>query len=271
MSGYTDLHSHLLPGIDDGSRSVEQSVAVLEAMAAGGVETLALTPHVTASEIADHPDDVVEQRDETFAILKPEAPEKPRLVLGFEIMLDEPLSAKSLADRRFSVAGSRYFLVEFPINVSPVRFRDALKEYEENGVVPLVAHPERYFRLSIPDLANIRRRGARLQIDAIDVTRRNPRSRRARELVKAGLADVIASDNHGDAKIVSAAVRYLEEHGHKDVAHVLAMENPCAVVEDREMVAVRPAKIKIGWGAGFRKAIDRVKAEKRKGESPPAA
>lgn len=102
-----DLHSHLLPNIDDGSRSVEQSVTALRRFAEAGVQHVVLTPHLRASEIVQHGDDMVAQREETLAILGPEAPNPPILHQGFEIMLDEPMPAVALRDRRYALAGSR--------------------------------------------------------------------------------------------------------------------------------------------------------------------
>nr|MBA3672020.1 capsular biosynthesis protein [Gemmatimonadaceae bacterium] len=82
-----DLHSHLLPGVDDGSPSMEASLPVLERFRDDGVETLVLTPHLTASEAGRAPH--LEYR-EKFELLRTAAVKAPELRLGWEIMLDEP-------------------------------------------------------------------------------------------------------------------------------------------------------------------------------------
>jgi len=247
VGGYIDLHTHLLPGIDDGSRTAEQSTGVLKAMAAAGVHTVALTPHVAASELADHRSDAVEHRDETWEILKAEAPDVPRLVIGFEVMLDELMPIEALADRRLSLAGSRYFLVEFPLRISPEDVVVHVQHVCDHDVVPVVAHPERYWHCSLSDIAEWWELGARMMVDATTLIKHGPRGRCARRLVERGLADLVASDNHGGRRNLVTAVRYLEERGFHEAARLLAVENPRAVVEDGEMAAAQPLVSANGW------------------------
>ncbi|MDH3290765.1 MAG: hypothetical protein OEO20_15895 [Gemmatimonadota bacterium] len=239
-----DLHSHLLPGVDDGSRSGEQSAAVLEAFVEEGVEAVVLTPHVTASDINHHGADVLEQRAEVFEGLKAALRRSPELHLGFEIMLDEPLSDRALDDRRYALAESRYVLVEFPLGVSPDGVAERLSAIAASGVVPLVAHPERYLRCTVHDLATWRATGAKFQLDAITLTRTNLRGHQARALLRAGLADVVAADNHGSVnRTLGAAVRFLTERGHQHAARLLAAENPGAVIEDRDLIEVGVVRV----------------------------
>src|SRR5262245_14524395 len=106
-----DLHSHLLPAVDDGSRSAEQSVAVLRRMAELGVTDLCLTPHVRASRADAGPPPA---HDAAFAALQAQAPAAPRLHRGAEVMLDQPLTAGGERIRRLTLGGTRYILVEFP-------------------------------------------------------------------------------------------------------------------------------------------------------------
>ena len=82
-----DLHTHLLPGVDDGSESLAQSEAVLKKFAEQGVTAVCCTPHLRASDIAAAP---CEEMDELLAELAPAAPNGLRLERGFEIMLDVP-------------------------------------------------------------------------------------------------------------------------------------------------------------------------------------
>src|SRR5258705_8031965 len=104
-----DLHCHLLPNIDDGSRSAEESANVLRVFAEAGVTDVVLTPHLSASEMAVDGEEALERRDYAFQTLKRSAPPAPRLALGFEIMLDRPFPVLGLGDRRYSLAGSRYY------------------------------------------------------------------------------------------------------------------------------------------------------------------
>lgn len=234
-----DVHSHLLPDIDDGSRSVAQSVLVLEQFAEQGVTDVILTPHVSAGELETDKDDALERRDVAYQLLKREAPESPRLHLGFEIMLNAPLSPTILEDRRFSLAGSRYYLVEFFLSVSEDNALSLLSSLSGTEAVPLVAHAERYRQCSVRTVSKFRELGAKVQVDATTLTRSNHRAKAARRLLGAGLVDLVAADNHGDDRTVRTAVEFLEEDGSADVARLLAVANTQAILDDVDMTPVR--------------------------------
>jgi protein-tyrosine phosphatase len=250
-----DLHSHLLPNIDDGSRSAEQSAKVLRAFAEGGVTDVVLTPHLRASDAEGSAGEAaIERRASALAELTPAVPEKPKLHLGFEIMLDEPLPAVASGDRRVSLAGSRYYLVEFPLAIVADLARAILERLATTGVVPLVAHPERYSGCTVEAVARWRKVGARIQVDATTLTSTSRRGALARDIVARGLADVLAADNHGDTRSLATAREFLKAAGDSGEAAVefLTTANPRAVIDDAEMMAVPEVAFKRGW-------LDRVK------------
>jgi len=233
-----DIHSHLLPDIDDGSRTVAQSVLVLKQFAEQGVTDVILTPHVSAGELAVDKDDALERRDVAFELLSRAAPEVPRLHLGFEIMLDHPLPSEILADRRFSLAGSRYYLVEFFLSVSDHEATSLLEGVAGNNAVPLVAHAERYKLCNVRTVSEWRGLGAKIQVDATTLGRSTTRGKFARQLLGAGLVDVVAADNHGDDRTLTNAVQFLSDTGSADIAALLAVQNTKAVIEDAAMISV---------------------------------
>lgn len=252
-----DLHSHLLPGMDDGSRSVEQSVEVLGQMAGVGIEIVALTPHLKASEIDRFGHDALEQRSEVLEVLRGSAPAVPKLEVGFEILLDQPLPQAALDDRSYALAGSRYYLVEFPLSVATGPAATALSRIAAGGAMPIVAHPERYQACTVASVRGWKDVGALMQVDATTLTRPTTRGRRARELVTAGLADIIAADNHGDGRLVATGKRYLEAHGAERAAQLLAIDNPRAVLEDRDLAPVPPVRLPTGLWKEFVQRIVR--------------
>ena len=250
-----DIHSHLLPNVDDGSQSVEQSVAVLAQFAEQGITDVMLTPHVRASELAIDPEDELERRDVAFELLRREVPARPRLHLGFEIMLDQPISQETLSNRRFALAGSRYFLVEFYMSVAAASVEAALKQIVEAGVVPLVAHPERYGMCSAAAVTRWRELGAKVQVDATTLTRSSLRAGKAKQIVRSGAADVLAADNHGDQRCLSAAFEFLSQEGSPEAAQMLMVENPRSVLEDRPMETVPPIAIREGVWSRFKNIV----------------
>ncbi len=237
-----DLHTHLLPGVDDGAETPEASVRVLTKFAEQGVTAVACTPHLRASEIAVAP---CEELDELLAELRVLAPSSPRLVRGFEIMLDVP--DPDLADARLGLGGTRYVLVEFGRLVPAEASVDALARIAARGVVPVLAHPERYAACSVELATQWQRAGAVLQVDATTLLAESKRAEKARALLTAGCAGIIASDNHGDGRSLAVAVEWLESHGGAVQARLLATENPAAILADKPLDPVPPMRIRQSW------------------------
>lgn len=248
-----DLHSHLLPGVDDGSRSVEQSRRVLAAMAEAGVTDICLTPHLLASQA---PAGVPREHDRAFAALTAGDPIPVRLHRGAEVMLDRPLSADAAADPAIRLAGTRWILVEFPRLVTAETVENALGHVVKVGLLPLLAHPERYSSCSPGTAWRWRQAGARLQVDATTLLSPRPRGERARALLAAGLGDILAADNHGDERSIVTARRFLENQGAAEQAGALCERNPRAILEERDLELVEPATVRLSLGSRLRRLFD---------------
>jgi protein-tyrosine phosphatase len=234
-----DLHTHLIPGVDDGSHTIEQSVEVLQRFARQGVTAVCCTPHLKASAVAEDP---CEEMDALLCDLVDAAPPVPALARGFEIMLDVP--DPQLADRCLGLAGTRYVLVEFGRLVPAESSVEVLSRVVAQGVVPVLAHPERYAVCS-PELGHRWVEvGAVLQVDATTLLAESRRAARARALLEAGCAAIVASDNHGDSRSVLAAVEWLGSHGGSMQAQLLAFENPQAILGDQPLARVPPLRFR---------------------------
>ncbi|MEO8449330.1 MAG: CpsB/CapC family capsule biosynthesis tyrosine phosphatase [Gemmatimonadota bacterium] len=248
-----DLHSHLLPGVDDGSRSVEQSVQVLTAMAADGVRGICLTPHLVASR-ADQ--GIPEKYDAAYAALAIVAPEGIELFRGVELLLDRPLSPEAAADRRLTLAGSQYILVEFTRMISAHTAITALTQVRQLGLIPVVAHPERYAVCSPVEISRWRQAGAAMQVDANTLFQPTARGRRARALLEYGLADILAADNHGDSRSLALPSERLHEMGGEVQADLLLDRNPAAIVANEPLVPVPPLAVKTSLVSKLRSLLD---------------
>jgi len=230
-----DIHTHLLPGVDDGSPSVEASVPVLERFAKHGVDVLVCTPHLRAS---DAPRMSPDTYAEVFATLTAAAPERPVLKLGWEIMLDMP--GVDLRAPHLHLGGSTAALVEFPrMHVPPGAERELLR-IRMSGVVPVLAHPERYHRCTIEQVEEWRNVGAVIQVDAAMLFGNAPMCRLARAILEEGLADCIASDNHGDSRSLNAARAWLMEIGADEPAQLLTHTNAAHLLTNEPLDAVPP-------------------------------
>ncbi len=256
-----DLHSHLLPRVDDGSRSIEQSVEVLTRFAAQGVTGLCLTPHLLASQAASGPPAA---HDLAFAALGMAVPDGLRLYRGAEIMLDRPLDTNVASDRSVTLNGSRYILVEFQRLVAAQTVDHALALVVAIGLVPVLAHPERY-RCCQPDaVTRWKAAGALMQVDGPTLLSPRPRGSRARQLVELGLADIAAADNHGDDRSLQSARHVLDDHVGALQARLLLSDNPRAIIEDRTIEPVPP----LSWRFSV---ADRVRAFLRRNDTEDRA
>ena len=236
-----DLHSHLLPAVDDGARTVEQAVRTLREMARHGVTDICLTPHLTATD-AEH--GVPPRHDAAFEALSAAAPHSPQLHRGAEVMLDRPLSAEAAAYPGVRLGGTRYILVEFTRLVSGGAVSNALAHVISLGLVPVLAHPERYTCCSPGAVHRWRSMGALMQVDATTLLSSQGRGERARQLVAAGLADLLAADNHGDSRMLLAGRRVLEDSGGVVQADLLTRRNPAAILVDQPTLLAEPLELK---------------------------
>ncbi len=239
-----DLHSHLLPGVDDGSRTVEQSVGVLRRMAELGITDVCLTPHLKAKETPAAPPG---RHDAAFTALTAEAPALPRLHRGAEVMLDRPLPLGGERLRRVSLGGTRYILVEFPRLVAADSVTNALSRVRDAGMTAVLAHPERYSCCSVEAVAYWRSLGARMQVDATTLHFPQARGHRARQLVAAGLGDILAGDNHGDERSVAGGADFLRAQDGEEQAALMTVANPGAILRDEPLADVPPLAIRRTW------------------------
>ena len=241
-----DIHSHVLPGVDDGSRTVEQSVRVLREFAAKGITDVVCTPHLLASNLAGG---WPEKYEDAWTRLTAAVPPGVHLHRGAEVMLDRPIPPVA-RERKMTLAGSRYLLVEFTRMVPAEIVTRALAEVIRLDLVPILAHPERYSSCSNSTVSTWRELGSVIQVDATTMTLARRRGDRARSLVLAGLADILAADNHGDDRNVATAHAWLCEHGGEEQATLLLETNPRAILDDVSTYEVDPLKTRKSlWGA----------------------
>lgn len=258
-----DIHTHVLPGVDDGAGSLLEAAAMCRMAAADGCEALVATPHQrTGTWFNGDPDFLAVLLRE----LQEEIGERPRLHLGGEIRIDEDLLAE-LDDLPRSglipLAGSRYLLLEFNRDGSGPDPAGLVRTLVEGGWRPILAHPEFIPRLdrNPPLVEELVGMGALLQVTAMSVTGDfgPERQRSTRRYLEAGLAHFVASDSHGSRwrpPGLSRARATIAATWGEELAERLTSHNPRAVIEDRtlstaaEPVPARDAGRATRGGAG---------------------
>ena len=137
-----DLHSHILPMMDDGSTSVEESVALLDMLAAQGVQTVAATPHIYATK--DTPEDFLARRAESYARLAWGAEQTPQILLGAEVAYFDGMSNVQQLEK-LQIGTSGLLLVEMPFAPWTDRMVETMCTLpEQRGLQAVLAHVNRY-------------------------------------------------------------------------------------------------------------------------------
>jgi len=221
--------------VDDGSRALDVSVRVLARFAAEGVSVVACTPHLSASRAHEAP---VAAHAALRAAVQAAAPAGITLVAGFEIMLDRP--GVDLGGAGLTLGDSRAVLVEFPRAGLPPGATGELLRLKGSGLVPVVAHPERYTGVSVDTMHEWRDVGAVLQGDALMLLSTGSMADLARTMLEEGLYDILASDNHGDRRALSTVREWMRELGGDRQGQVLTEENPRRLLADAPLDRVAP-------------------------------
>lgn len=139
-----DIHSHILSEIDDGSRSMAESIAILEKLEKIGVKAVVATPHyITCSKYREDN----EEKFQKLLLLKEEIKKRGisiSLYLGNEVFIDSAILSLILEGKVATLNGSRYILIEFPIDQPTSDLYNLLFSFRTKGFIPIIAHPERY-------------------------------------------------------------------------------------------------------------------------------
>jgi protein-tyrosine phosphatase len=238
-----DIHVHVLPGLDDGPADLGQAVEMCRLIAADGVTAVVATPHQLHEEWENTDAALIRK---LCAEVEEAAAGSVRVYPGAEIRASMEIPAgldDMAASGLLTLAGSRYVLVEpSPYPLAP-SLGELVYELRVAGWWPVLAHPERYGYLAQePErLRALVRRGAKLQITAGSVLGRNGRraQQATRFLLDNRLVHFLGSDGHdsaGRAPGVSEAWKVVAGEWGETMAQALTLNNPLAVIENRELV-----------------------------------
>ncbi len=245
-----DIHTHLLPGVDDGARTIEQSLEVLERFVAAGVTCVVCTPHLHASEAHFVP---VDRYRSLHWKLCEAAPPSLTIQRGWEIMLDRP--GVDLTGGHLLLGASNAILVEFPRGTLPSGTELELSRIRRSGVIPVVAHPERYDGATLDLIRQWRAVGAVIQTDTAYLLGDGARGDLARGLLQEGMIDILASDNHGDRRSLASANEWLTEIAAVDAAQLLTRINAEALLSGQRLIPVPPVPLDQGMFARMRQML----------------
>lgn len=229
-----DIHCHLLPGLDDGSDSIETSLKMAEMAIADGVTHVIATPHAN-SEYDFIPELVRSRRDEIQSHLG----DRLTIATGCDFHLSfENLETLRADPQRFTLNQADYLLVEFADFAIPASLDQTLHQFQLLGLHPIITHPERnpLIRSQWDRLWGWLHRGCYVQVTAQSITGGfGRRAQRAAELLLDGSAvHFVASDAHNlnsRPLRLKPAFDTLKESRGEEVARALLEENPRAALD----------------------------------------
>lgn len=141
-----DLHVHILPGLDDGARSVDEAVAMAQLALESGVDTIVATPHSNQEgRFENYNTSELTGAYERFCQVLRDEHLPLKILPGMEILASEEMGKKMEDGRLIGLNHSNYYLVEFPFDAEVWWMGEMLEEILERGKIPLIAHPERYY------------------------------------------------------------------------------------------------------------------------------
>lgn len=211
----TDLHCHILPAIDDGAVDEYAAISMLKQLEQQGIQQVALTSHFDCNEI--NIPTFLTRRKNAFDLLmttKDPVLHTFKLRLGSEVRFTP--SIRFLDYQKLCIEGTDVLLVELPVNQKPPFFAQFLCELQAKGVIPLIAHVERYsYVMNNPTvLIDWVHNGAYIQVNAGSLLRNNAQKKLILKLIKWGLVHVIASDAHSldyRPPLINPAMAEIEE------------------------------------------------------------
>jgi tyrosine-protein phosphatase YwqE len=194
LKGWTDRHSHILPGVDDGIQTIEDSIAILSMYEQMGVKKVWLTPHI----MEDCPN-TPEKLKTRFEELKSAYKGNIELALSAENMMDG-LFIKRLEQGILMPYGdnNNELLIETSYVQPPMRMESILRDMQKAGITPVLAHPERYLYMDAEKYENIKDMGVKFQLNITSLIGAygNQVKERAEYLLNEGYYNYSGSDAH---------------------------------------------------------------------------
>lgn len=251
-----DLHNHILPGVDDGSADLAESLEIARQFVSEGVEVVAATPHldpllgngvesVAVHQLVGQVQDAVRTEGIPLQILP-----------GNELFLTPEAPDLLGAGRVATLASTNYVLIEVGFEQRPLYLEDTIFRIQSAGFRPILAHPERYAFVRSHDemVEHLLAADVPLQLTAPSILGDYGRAVRTRALclLRDGAYTLLSSDRHhsGPARSLVDARRVVAEVVGEDTAHLLTVDNPHRVLQGRELL--RPTPMSPGLTMGDR-------------------
>lgn len=235
MRGIYDVHCHILPGVDDGAKTMEESIELIRKEYEDGVRSIVLTPHFRRGMFEPKMEQIYEAFEAlTFAVRRMNL----KLYLGCEYHVNMNMAEDLIEGRRPTMAGSSFVLCEFSSEDKAAYINERCYQLISSGFTPILAHIERYPALTkdFDQIGALTELGCRMQVNAGSILGRDGfgTKRFCKKLIEEDLLDFIGSDAH-DRKVrpplLGACAELLEKKYGADYARTIMCSNPSEIVE----------------------------------------
>lgn len=241
-----DLHSHILAGLDDGARDMEESLAMARIAVESGVRVIAATPHTPEERFLENAAATVEAKTRELQYMLRQEGVPLRVFSGMEVFVTEDTPRYLKRGWQLPLAGTRYVLSEFRFSEDPDFISYMFREIRRAGFVPVAAHPERYYCVQDEPrlVAEWRREGVPIQLDKSSLLGGFGESDKlaAEWLLQNGAADLVASDAHSPHRRTTALAEAAEAVAaltSPQTAEDLFFKTPCRILCDLEFYGDR--------------------------------
>lgn len=196
---FVDIHSHLLPEIDDGAKDLENSIALISKMHSFGIKNFITTPHVLGDVYPNSSETINAKLEEVRVELTNRGFNDIYLHAAAEYMMDEQFSAR-LEKNDILTLKDNYILVEMSFFSAPMNLYDILFEVQLKGYKPILAHPERYlfYHSDFENYYKLKKAGCLFQLNLLSLTEQYGKEvkKTSEKLLKLGLYDFVGTDTH---------------------------------------------------------------------------
>lgn len=205
----TDIHSHLLPGLDDGVKTLEEAELVVNQLQKMGYKKIITTPHIMSDYYRNTNEGIEAALTELKEYLKTKAIEIS-IEAAAEYYLDEDLIQKAELKKTLLTFGKKFLLFETNYLTEPFQLKEFIFQITTQGYKPVLAHPERYQYMSLEKAEDLRSRGVLFQVNLLSLSGYYSKQVQvmANKLIDKGWVDLLGSDCHnpGQALLLEEVV-----------------------------------------------------------------
>ena len=204
--GFVDIHSHLLPGIDDGAQDLETSIALIQKMASYGIKNFITTPHILGDVYPNTPEIINSKLKEVRDALKKRNISDISISAAAEYMMDEKFT-EIMEKGELLTLKDNLVLVEMSYFSPPINLYDMLFQLQLKGYKPILAHPERYnsYHTNLENYYQLKRAGCLFQLNLLSLTEHYGKhvKKITEKLLKENMYDFVGTDTHHENHLLT--------------------------------------------------------------------